>query len=666
VSDRLRVLIVEDVPSDAELVERALRRGGLSFTSRVVQDRAAYLAALDAERPHIVLSDFAMPAFNGLHALRLLLRRCPEVPLIVVTGSIDEGTAVECIKAGAADYVLKDHLERLAPAVRAALERRLLVQAGRDAERRMAHAQERAQATIDALTSHICVTDEDGRIVAVNRAWREFAVAHGGESEQVLEGASYLEACDRATGEGADDAHLFAEGVRDLLGGRRDEVELEYACPTPQGGRWFVARATSFLTQGARHAVVAHEDVTARKRQESVLLKTEQQLMLAQKMEAIGRLAGGVAHDFNNILSVIRGQTERALRAIGSRDPTRGRLEKILWSADRAARLTCQLLAFGRQQVLEPRVLRLDAVVDEAKEMLERTIGEDIELTVGSPVKLGHVKADPGQIVQVLLNLAVNARDAMPRGGQLIVEFADVVLDKSYARRHPPCVPGAYVLMAISDTGCGMDEGTQSHVFEPFFTTKPEGKGTGLGLATVYGIVKQSGGFIWVYSEPGHGTAFKVYLPRVSEEVDLPCGPGQADASRPAASRSARLLVVEDDASVRALMAEVLAEEGYGVTTAGTPAEALALLEAGADPVDLLLTDVILPGMSGRTLATRMAAVRPVRVLYVSGYAGEAVVRQGGLSRDDHFLQKPFSEADLLRRVADTLEGPAPAHVQAS
>jgi signal transduction histidine kinase len=658
-SDPLRVVIVEDVPSDAELIQLELRRGGLSFTSRVVEDRAAYLAALETDRPHVVLSDLALPAFDGLSALGLLLERYPEVPFIVVTGSVDEETAAECIEAGAADYVLKGHLERIVTAVRAALERRLLVEVGREAERRTAEAQERAQATIDALTSHICVTDEEGVIVAVNRAWREFAAAQGGDSQRVLEGASYLEACDRATGEGADQAHLFALGVRDLLAGRRDEVELEYACPTPTGDRWFLARATSFLTEGVRHAVVAHQDITARKQQEGVLLKTEQQLMLAQKMEAIGRLAGGVAHDFNNILSVIRGQTERALRAIGPDDPTHGRLEQILWSADRAARLTRQLLAFGRQQVLEPRVLRLDEVVSEAREMLERTIGEDIELTVATPAELGNVKADPGQIVQVLLNLAVNARDAMPRGGQLTVEIAEVVLDEAYARLHPPCVPGAYVLLAVADTGCGMDDATQSRVFEPFFTTKPEGQGTGLGLAMVYGIVKQSGGFIWVYSEPGRGTAFKVYLPRVLADVEAVPDPAPA-AVTPLGRPAGRLLVVEDDPSVRALMAEVLAEEGYDVTTAGTPAEALELLDTTAGPIDLLLTDVILPGMSGRTLATQMAATRPIRVLYVSGYAGEAVVRQGGLSRDDRFLQKPFSEADLLRCVADALRGPAP------
>lgn len=658
VRDSPRILIVQDDPSYVERIERELEAGGLSLTLRVVEDRDAYVAALEAERPDLVLSDLVRPGFDGLSALRLLLERWPDVPFIIVTESTDEKTTVECLKAGAVDSVVKDQLSRLVPAVRSALERRLLVEVGREAERLTAEAQAQAQATIDALTSHICVIDETGTIVAVNRAWRVFAAAQAGPPSQVLEGANYIAVCDRASGDGAAEARAFGEGLRELLAGRREEVDLEYHCPTPEGDQWFLARATSFRTQGVRHVVVSHENVSSRKQQEEVLLQTEQQLMMAQKMEAIGRLAGGVAHDFNNILSVIRGQTERMLREVRPDDPTHQRLDQILWSADRASRLTRQLLAFSRQQVLEPRVLPLDAVVADAREMLVRSIGEDIELVVATPDELGHVKADPGQIGQVLLNLAVNARDAMPRGGRLIIELADVVLDEAYATVHPPCVPGPYVLMAVTDTGCGMSENTQSRVFEPFFTTKPEGQGTGLGLATVYGIVKQSGGFIWVYSEPGHGTTFKVYLPRVDEAVEVPAGPAPAAVSHPPHGEAC-LLVVEDDASVRSLMAEVLTDGGYTVETAGTPAEALALVETTLEVIDLLLTDVIMPGMNGQTLATRVAAFRPeVRVLYVSGYPGEAVVRQGGLARDDHFLQKPFSEEDLLRSVAEALQGP--------
>jgi two-component system cell cycle sensor histidine kinase/response regulator CckA len=411
--------------------------------------------------------------------------------------------------------------------------------------------------------------------------------------------------------------------------------------------------------------VAVKEDITERKKAESALRLDAQQLAQIQKMEAIGRLAGGVAHDFNNLLSVIQGHAEKLAKDLDAADPRRDRVEQILWSAARAAELTRQLLAFGRLQVLEPQVLRLDAVAADAEKMLERLIGEDVRLHVAHPATLGRVRADRSQLVQVLLNLAVNARDAMPRGGRLTVEFADADLDERYAAAHPPCHPGRFVMMAVSDTGHGMDAETQKRVFEPFFTTKPEGRGTGLGLSTVYGIVKQSGGFIWVYSEVGVGTTFKVYLPRV-DEAETASRPAPGPSAR--ARAGARILLVEDDESVRGLVADLLQEAGYVVLSAGSPASALALA-ATAGPLDLLVTDVIMPGMSGRDLARKLEAERPgLRVLYVSGYAGEALSRHGGIERGEHFVSKPFSERGLLDAVVSALAGspPAPAGPAAS
>jgi signal transduction histidine kinase/ActR/RegA family two-component response regulator len=389
----------------------------------------------------------------------------------------------------------------------------------------------------------------------------------------------------------------------------------------------------------------------------AALKLAEQQLAQAQKMEAIGRLAGGIAHDFNNLLSVIVGQGERLARDLGASDPRRERIDQILWSAGKAAELTRQLLAFSRLQVLAPRVVRLDAIAADAKSVLERVLGEDVALVVAAPSRLGHVRADPGQLVQVLLNLVVNARDAMPRGGRLTIEFADVDLDDLYAAAHPPCAPGPFVMMAVSDTGQGMEPDVLKRVFEPFFTTKAEGRGTGLGLSTVYGIVKQSGGFVWAYSEVGVGSTFKVYLPRV-EEAEVPTTGAPAEAPR---STGARILLVEDDDGVRGLMADVLEEAGHRVLSSTRPADALAL--AGPDqPIDLLVTDVIMPGMSGRDLARRLGADRPLmRVLYVSGYAGEALIRYGGIERGEHFLSKPFSERALLEAVSEALAGRPPA-----
>ena len=403
--------------------------------------------------------------------------------------------------------------------------------------------------------------------------------------------------------------------------------------------------------------VAVKEDITERKRAAEALKQTEEQRALAQRMEAIGRLAGGVAHDFNNLLSVISGQGERLQAELGRDHPGHQRVEQILWSAGKAAQLTRQLLAFSRLQVLEPRVVRLDAVVADARSMLERVIGEDVDLAVVAHERLGSVRADPGQLVQVLLNLAVNARDAMPQGGRLTLEFADVDLDSGYASSHPPFVPGPYVMLAVTDTGHGMDGETQRRIFEPFFTTKSEGHGTGLGLSTVYGIVKQSGGFVWVYSEPGIGTSFKVYLPRVGDPEEAEATRAEPpDPARAAARRPGRVLLAEDDAGVRGLMTDVLVSQGHTVLAAEHPMQALEIASR-TGPVDVLVTDVIMPGMSGRELARRIQQRQPgLPVLFVSGYAGEALARHGGISHGERFLQKPFSERALLDSVAAALE----------
>jgi CheY-like chemotaxis protein len=373
-------------------------------------------------------------------------------------------------------------------------------------------------------------------------------------------------------------------------------------------------------------------------------------------MEAVGRLAGGVAHDFNNVLSVILGHAERLQRALGAEHPARADTVQIISAAERAAVLTRQLLAFGRRQVLEPRIVRLDSVANEARGSLDHVLGERIDLTLQAPSALGRVRADPGQMTEVLLNLAVNARDAMPDGGRLTIEFADVALDERYAREHTPCEPGRYVMMAVTDTGTGMDAETSQRVFEPFFTTKPGAHGAGLGLATVYGIVKQSGGFIWVYSEPGVGTSFKVYLPRVDEPAEEGRLLAEPDAARPV-RRGARLLVVEDDDGVREIMADLLEAAGYAVSAIGHPLVALETVAALGEAPDLLVTDVVMPGMSGRDLAQRLRSRQPdLRVIFVSGYAGEALARRGEIDSGDRFLLKPFSEKAFLLAVAEALE----------
>ena len=401
------------------------------------------------------------------------------------------------------------------------------------------------------------------------------------------------------------------------------------------------------LTFAGRPAALAMAlDVTKRNYLES-------QLLQAQKMEAVGRLAGGIAHDFNNLLTVIFASSDLTLKHLNADDPHRPDVEEIQKAADRAAALTRQLLAFSRQQLLAPQVLDLNALVANLERMLQRVIGEDVELRTALAPALGAVRADPGQLERVIMNLVVNARDAMPQGGKLTIETADAELDRPYAQEHLPVQPGRYVMLAVSDTGIGMDPAIKAHIFEPFFTTKEKGKGTGLGLATVYGIVKQSGGYIWVYSEPGRGTTFKIYLPRVEADAE-PLAP----RSEPPASLrgSETVLLVEDEEAVRNLTRKALEAYGYAVLAAADGQEALRLASEYDGAIHLLLTDVVMPNMSGRELAGHLASVREeTKVLYVSGYTDNTIVHHGVLEPGIAFLQKPFTPEALVRKLREVL-----------
>ena len=382
--------------------------------------------------------------------------------------------------------------------------------------------------------------------------------------------------------------------------------------------------------------------------------KVEGQLRQAQKMEAVGRLAGGVAHDFNNMLNVILGFAELARQRIPTSDPLHEEIVEIQRAGERVAGMTRQLLAFSRQQVLQPRVLNLNARITETVKMLSRLIGEDILLATMLEKDLGSVMADAGQIDQVILNLAVNARDAMPHGGRMVIETRNVELGEEYAKSHSPVLPGKYVMLAVSDSGIGMDRDTQEHVFEPFFTTKEKNKGTGLGLATVYGIVQQSGGHIWVYSEPGQGATFKVYLPRVAGAPEVAV---VTEKPLTAESGSETVLLVEDEDLVRRLSRHVLESKGYTVLDACDGATALQVAKEFGQPIHLLLTDVVMPGMNGRELAGKLASSHPeTRVLYTSGYADGAIVHNGVLEAGVAFLPKPHSVDALAAKVREVLD----------
>ncbi len=491
----------------------------------------------------------------------------------------------------------------------------------------------------------ILITDLDGTIQYVNPSFER------------ITGYSADEALGRNPGmlsSGKHDGEFFRQMWAAL---KRGEVWTGHFINKRKDGTLYRQNATISPVRGASGEIVnyvcAARDVTRE-------VELEEQLRQSQKMEAIGQLAGGVAHDFNNLLTAIMGNSEMLMSHMDPEDPRLADLDEIRQAGARAAGLTRQLLAFSRRQLMEPVMLDLNSVVENVSKMIQRLIGEQIELVTTLDADLGRVNADPGQIEQVVLNLAVNARDAMPEGGKLLVETVNAELDPEYVGVHSPVQPGQYVMLAISDTGAGMDEETRARIFEPFFTTKESGKGTGLGLSTVYGIVKQSNGYIWVYSEPGQGTAFKVYLPR----VEVAAKPARKRA-KPRGGRAyydveatETALLVEDDSSVRAVVRKTLEASGYTVVEARNAAEAAQQARDYEGPIDFLITDLIMPETSGRDLAQTVTALRPsVKVLYMSGYSDNAVLRHGMLSPEMEFIAKPFTQERLLdkvRRVLDT------------
>jgi PAS domain S-box-containing protein len=761
-SDQLRVLILEDMPMDAELMEYELGRARIPFVARRVDTREAFLAALEEFAPDVILSDYTLPRFDGMAALAAARERAPSTPLLIVTGSVNEETAVGCMKAGADDYLLKGNLSRIGPAIEAALARQRL----RAERARSEAALRRSEANLRALFENslqcFVLVDREGTVQAFNRTaddWLRKLRGRGlSEGERITEFLPGTAETLAAAQQG--EVHRREWGVPDTEGELRwfetsdvpivdeagqvlgvclsavniderrraehtlRESEARYrdlfdnasdlVCVTDLAGSFvYVNRAwhnaTGYsddelrrmcladLVQPEQHAslsdayarvlageTVSHLDltfltcdgsaVTVEGSASSILKdgapvmvrgiwrdvterkRVEEQLRRAERMQAAGQLAGGVAHEVNNMMTGVIGFGSFLLRGLGPDDPRRADVEEIIKAGSRAADVTRQLLAFTRQQFRRPEILELNQVVASLERMLRRSLPDDHELVLRLGAAESRIRMDRGQLEQVLVNLVLNARDSIQGRGRITIETARALIDGEYARQHEVVrVPtGPYVLLAVSDTGCGMSPGVQARMFEPFFTTKPVGQGTGLGLSTVYGIVKQSEGFVWAYSEPGQGTTFKLYFPEAALTVPVkPAASGNGDLRGGAET----VLVVEDEPMVRGLAARCLTEQGYRVVEARTSGEALAYVEAHPTAIDLVLSDVVMPVMGGRELSQRITRIAPaLPVLFMSGYTGEDVVQRGLLDAGAPFEQKPFSPEGLARKVREMLD----------
>jgi PAS domain S-box-containing protein len=766
--DALRILILEDVPMDAELVEYELGRASIPFLARRVDSRDGFLHALEEFGPDLILSDYTLPRFDGMTALSLARERAPSIPFLIVTGSVNEETAVGCMKAGATDYLLKSNLARIGPAIEAALERsrahaqktkaeaalaaserrfRSLVQNSSDlvtilapdgtilyasdsaerivgytpgelvgssilsyldatgvrtvrgllqnshgktngagsiefclrrgdgspvwleavgtdlladatirgivlnardvserklADRELRESEERYRDLFDNASDLVCMAAPDGSLLYVNQAWQDGT----GYGEAEIGRMQLLDLVH------PDSRVYYSQVVERVLKGERlDHVELIFV---PKAGTPITVEGNLSCTFKDGQPVVVrgiYRDVTERKR-------VEEQLRRAERMQAAGKLAGGVAHEVNNMMTGVIGFSEFLLRSLEDGDPRRADVEEVIKAGTRAADVTRQLLAFTRQQFLQPQVLEVNAVVSDMAKMLRRSLGEDHVLELQLSPDAGQVRADRGQLEQVLINLILNARDAIAGHGTVSVQTAPAIWDEVYAQRHGGVdLPlGRYVMLAVSDNGCGMDREIQARIFEPFFTTKAIGQGTGLGLSTVYGIVKQSGGYVWVYSEPEEGSVFKIYLP--ASQAEAPDQPPLEQQQTPEGG-SETILVIEDEDVVRHLACRGLRDHGYSVVEARNGVQAVQYIEEHPGTVHLVICDVVMPEMGGRELGQVLARVEPgLPVLFMSGYTGEDVVQRGLLDPGAPFQQKPFTPAGLATKVRSMLDQP--------
>ncbi len=671
-----KILVVDDLQENRYLL-RALLEGHDFQVTEASNGRQALENARKVP-PDAVISDLLMPEMDGFAFCREWMRdeSLWRIPFIVYTATYtDPDDRQLVLDLGATDYIIKpvepevlvrallqaldeagkdtrerptlqneNFYERYSNQLQKKLDRKVRQLA--EADHQMIDYVMRCEAILDASPNAIISISTDLKI----RAWNFAAERLFGytESEAIGHSLELIIPVDRVT-----EAKEMLAYAREHKGIRRFETQRRHK----DGTLLDVAISLTFLGPNIGFLDLI-SDLSSVRRAAEEKKSLQDQLEIARRMESVGRLAGGVAHDFNNLLTIILYYADFIESGLGAGYPNIDDAKKIREAGEHAASLTGQLLAFSRQQTIKAEVLNLNDSVRAIEEMLRRLIGEDIDLKINLARKLGRIEADTSQLEQVILNLAINARDAMPDGGQLVIETRNTVVDRREAAVNPPMYPGRYVILSATDTGIGMDEETRRHVFDPFFTTKERGRGTGLGLATVYGIVKQSKGFIWVYSEPGKGTTFKIYLPR----VDLPVtSRTSAAAQTDARGQGETILVVEDDEMVRKLAQKILERAGFRVLEAANGREALVLVDNEETPVDLLLTDVVLPGMNGRELAERLSSIRPsMKVVFTSGYTDDALAHRGVLDSGVCRVEKPFSADALSGAVRAVLDDDKP------
>jgi PAS domain S-box-containing protein len=638
----LRILHLEDDPDYFDLVKATLEKEGLRAEMVLASNYADFIAALENEAFDLILADYTLPTCNALQALAIVLQKCPGTPFVLVSGTIGEQAAIESLKRGATDYVLKHSPDRLVPAMRRALQ-----EAQERAQRKQAEAALRSSERLfhsvwENSVDGMRLTDENGTVVAVNSAFCKSV----GMTREDLEGKPFT-----VIYADSEKPEQVLAKYREDFRGRVVERQVERKLALRNGHAIVLEESNSFVELRGQSPFLLglFRDVTAEKR-------LEEELRQSQKMEGIGQLAGGVAHDFNNILTVIHGHAAMLLAEGKLSDPATTSAQQIIQAAERAAGLTRQLLAFSRRQIMQPQLLNMNEVVSNMTKMLGRILGEDIALQTHYWPQPPITRADAGMMEQVLLNLAVNARDAMPKGGQLAIKISIADTDANHVTQCAEARIGKFVCLSVIDQGCGIASENLRRVFEPFFTTKEVGKGTGLGLATVYGIIKQHQGWIEVASEPGKGTTFRVYLPASAESAD---SPDERPAQRALRGGTETILIVEDEAPVRELACASLAGCGYKILQAESGLKALEIWRQDHSKIDLLLTDLILPDrLNGLELAEKLWADQPkLKVIFTSGYGAEVVGKDLVLRRGVQYLQKPYGPQKLALTVRDCLDG---------